>query len=182
MGKEYKIADIHFDHDKPFINEDRGFSNIKEYNEGMIDIINSIIKPGDRVTHLGDFSWSNPEKFLEKLNGKWAFVEGNHDKGLYQSIRNLKQFDGYYKGFVDAKYNEQYYTECHYPMICWNKSHYNAWLLYGHVHGKVLPLLGKTLDVSPVLSHLQPYEMEEITEIMKTKPNNWDLIERLINK
>ena len=35
---------------------------------------------------------------------------------------------------------------------------------------------GKMLDVAPTAEHMFPYSEKEIEEIMKTLPNNWDLI------
>jgi len=63
-------------------------------------------------------------------------------------------------------------------MISWNRSHYNSLNLYGHVHNKKIPIDGKMFDVCPKKDHMYPYSLDEIIDIMESKPNNWDYIER----
>jgi calcineurin-like phosphoesterase family protein len=61
-----------------------GFRDVDHMDEFMMDNWNSVVKPGDKVYHLGDVvggsnqvTWM--EKNFTKLNGKKRLVVGNHD-------------------------------------------------------------------------------------------------------
>jgi len=43
---------------------------------------------------------------------------------------------------------------------------------------KKIPISGKMIDVCPKKDHMYPYSLGEIIDIMESKPNNWDYIER----
>ena len=61
----------------------RPFSTVEEMDEALIDNWNSVVKPGDKVYHLGDVTFGNKENYIEnihkKLNGKKRLIVGNHD-------------------------------------------------------------------------------------------------------
>lgn len=175
----YFIADSHSGHDREFIYKQRGFNSIQEHDEALLDGINYTVKQTDTLYILGDIAWVNPVKFLNSIYCEHIFViKGNHDKDLYNQKGLLKRNITLCNELLDIKINGQKITLSHFPMISWEASHYNSWLIYGHVHGKKLPIDGKMFDVAPRKEHIQPYSFDEIVEIMKTKPNNWDYIKR----
>lgn len=62
----------------------RNFASADEMDEVMIERWNSVVKPGDKVYHLGDVvfghdkeSWMN--KNFPRLNGQKRLIVGNHD-------------------------------------------------------------------------------------------------------
>lgn len=58
------------------------FSSVDEMDEFMIERWNSVVKPYDKVYHLGDFFVGDRNKFLElrkRLHGKINLIIGNHD-------------------------------------------------------------------------------------------------------
>ena len=64
----YYIADTHFFHRS--LNEkmdQRGFDDIDQMNEYMIDQWNSKVRKNDEVVVLGDFSWGNAKETTEIL-------------------------------------------------------------------------------------------------------------------
>jgi calcineurin-like phosphoesterase family protein len=87
----YVISDTHFLHENILSFKDsatgklvRGdkFSSVDEMDEYMIDKWNSVVKPGDRVYHLGDVFMGDQEKFKKlfpKLAGQKRLIVGNHD-------------------------------------------------------------------------------------------------------
>ena len=90
------------------------------------------------VFHLGDFCFGKKDDWmnvLSQLNGaEIHLVKGNHDKtakqmvGLFSSISDIKEIKlKFYDEIIPV-------TLCHYPMLAWNRSHYGAWQLFGHVH------------------------------------------------
>jgi calcineurin-like phosphoesterase family protein len=60
----------------------RPFSSIGEMNEKILDRWNSVVKPGDKVYHLGDVTLGYADEFKSfwpKLNGSKRLIVGNHD-------------------------------------------------------------------------------------------------------
>jgi calcineurin-like phosphoesterase family protein len=62
-------------------------------------------------------------------------------------------------------------------MRTWHRSHYNAWLLYGHSHGR-LPPIGKSWDVGVDNNNFTPISFEQVKDIMKARPDNPNLVKR----
>jgi Predicted phosphoesterase or phosphohydrolase len=175
------IADTHFHH----VNKNGGiirycnrpFASIEEMDETIIQNWNAKIKPGDRVYHCGDFCWGNREEILKmtrRLRGHIILMEGNHD-----NIGDPKNygFSSKHK-LLEIKLNGKYITLCHYAMRVFNKSHFDAWALYGHSHG-TLPPEGKTWDVGVDYNNFEPLEFEELKRIMESRPHNFNWLERL---
>ena len=73
---------------------------------------------------------------------------------------------------------DNYITLCHYPMISWNKSHYNSWLLYGHVHNNEIPLKGKMMNVGVDVNNFYPVSFTQVKEYMNKQPNNYNYIKK----
>lgn len=79
-------ADTHFGHKGmiEFLREDgtklRPFSTIEEHDETIIQNWNNIIRPMDRVYHLGDCVINRRCLItLSRLNGRKKLIRGNHD-------------------------------------------------------------------------------------------------------
>ena len=178
--KNWIISDYHFGHDKPFIYGPRGFNNAYEHRESLIENHNNLIANNDRVYFLGDFCFDNNFDFyLNRLNGKFVFIEGNHDKDFFKYLKNANspKIESYNRGFIDIKLGEQPVTLCHFAMHSWNKSHFNSWHLYGHHHSKT-DFGGKTLNVSVDNLNNKPICEEELFEYMKNRPDNWDYLSK----
>ena len=47
-------SDLHFNHDKEFLYKPRGFHNVIEMNESIIEVYNKFISKDDIVYILGD--------------------------------------------------------------------------------------------------------------------------------
>lgn len=84
------ISDTHFNHENilKFKNFDgslqRNFDSISEMNELIIKNWNEVVKPEDKVYHLGDVIMGNHVEYdliLSRLNGKKRLILGNHDEG-----------------------------------------------------------------------------------------------------
>ena len=85
MAKDvWIISDTHWQHYNMIHKfKTRPFSTVEEMDEALIDNWNSVVKPGDKVYHLGDVTFGNKENYIEnihkKLNGKKRLIVGNHD-------------------------------------------------------------------------------------------------------
>lgn len=173
----YFMADTHIDHNADFVVKNNGFETVEEYNEAVIDGINYRVKKEDTLYLLGDVCWKDPFSFLRKINCQDVkIIRGNHDASLYKNKHLVPNNVTLLEDIIMINVEKQDIVLCHFPMICWNKSHWGSWLLYGHVHNKELPLKGKMFDVAPKKGYIQPYSFQQIKEIMKSLPNNWDLI------
>lgn len=96
------ISDTHFGHNNIIKYCDRPFKDIDEMDEKMIENWNRVVKPGDKVYHLGDVYMGSGERFLKKfarLNGRKRLVLGNHDdlkRNIDGKIRLGDLFDKIY--------------------------------------------------------------------------------------
>lgn len=91
MRDIWVISDTHFNHAGILTFNDYAgkpcrdkFTDVEDMNEQMITNWNSVVKPGDKVYHLGDVlfgmdkeGWMNTN--WNRLNGKKRLVVGNHD-------------------------------------------------------------------------------------------------------
>jgi calcineurin-like phosphoesterase family protein len=176
--KIWFYSDPHLDHDRDFIVEKRGFKNIQEHNEMLIQNFNSSVKEGDEVYCAGDWAWRNRLQFLNRFNGKFHFIKGNHDKGLFEEIKKSYKLLSFTEGYLDIFINKIPITICHFPMTRWEKSHYGAWHLFGHIHSNWCPVNGKIINISIDACQNKPVSFEEITEYMKNRSDNEDFIRR----
>lgn len=98
--KAFFTSDTHFCHNKDFIYGPRGFSNVNDHDEKIIENWNSVVGPNDNVIHLGDFlvgagsdSFKRGQEILFRLNGHIHFTWGNHNsyvKEIYkQTIKGI---------------------------------------------------------------------------------------------
>jgi calcineurin-like phosphoesterase family protein len=96
MSNIWVISDTHFQHENLLRFKDsegnlvRGhrFSSAKEMDDHMIDRWNNVVKPGDKVYHLGDVFFGDKESFQKlwpKLHGQKRLIVGNHDDIKYLS-------------------------------------------------------------------------------------------------
>jgi len=163
MSKIFFTADTHFDHANIIKYSNRPYRNVNEMNESIINNWNSIVKPEDTVYHLGDFSFGNPRKFIDRLNGKILFIKGSHDKYIEAPYLRIINPDG----LKDEYGNSRYITLCHYSMRSWDKSHYASWCLFGHHHGSLEPY-GLSFDVGVDCWNFFPVSLEQIDKKMST--------------
>lgn len=134
-------SDWHFGHNKPFLYESRGFTNIRDHDNKLIEWHNLLVKPDDEVWVLGDLTLGDLDHGLEciaRMNGKLHIVRGNHDTdrriSAYLQLPNVYEvIDGKY-----LKYKKYHFYLSHYPTITSNmdeKSPHQVTIsLYGHTH------------------------------------------------
>lgn len=81
MGEIYFTSDTHFCHNQDFLYEPRGFTNVNDMNEAIVENWNKIVKPDDEVWHLGDMALGDIDdacKYINQLNGTIRWIRGNH--------------------------------------------------------------------------------------------------------
>ena len=96
--KTFFTSDLHFGHNKDFLYKPRGFDNIEEHDDTVIENWNSVVSKDDTVYVLGDIMMGNDTensiRKLNRLNGNIIILLGNHDTNNklieYAKCRNVK--------------------------------------------------------------------------------------------
>lgn len=165
-GEIFTISDLHFGHKnsiprykRPFLQSDPG-----EMNRILIRNWNWTVKETDTVFFLGDLAYMSldpAEYYLNQLNGKISFLEGNHDP---------------YRPFMShcllMRYREIPYLFIHDPEELIRP--FDGWVIHGHVHNKDLtryPFFNpktKTINVSAEMIGYRPIPMSEIDDLVRT--------------
>ena len=162
-------ADFHLGHANIIKYCNRPFTSVEEMDEEIIKRFNSVVTSKDITIHAGDFTLAKKEiayKYVQRLNGQNIFLKGSHDywlKGTHHHEIWEKLIDG------------TYVVVGHYSMRVWPRSHYGSFNLFGHSHGKLEPI-GKQWDVGVDTNDFYPYSFDQIKEIMKSRPDNLNLI------
>lgn len=81
---DFVISDTHFYHTNIIRYCDRPFANAEEMDETIIANWNRVVRPTDRVYHLGDFAYGRGSVeripyYRGRLNGEIVLFKGNHD-------------------------------------------------------------------------------------------------------
>ena len=180
------ISDTHFNHNRAFIYEKRGYTNIFEHDANIIDRWNKKVTNADTVIHCGDFMFGEGglekiTRYFESLNFKTLILlPGNHHAGLKQWIdaHGIEHLLGDKEIYIVPNYIEliicgQPIVVCHYPISSWNGMAQKTIQISGHCHnsfpGSQLDNKeGKILDVG-IETVKEPQSFAEIMVIMSTK-------------
>jgi calcineurin-like phosphoesterase family protein len=172
MPETYFIGDTHFGHKNiiEFEKYYRPFANIEEHNEELIKRWNSVVKPADKVYHLGDFCFGRKNiPIAGRLNGHKYLVMGNHDH--YKAEEYLAYFEDLYGVW--------HYKKCVLSHVPIHPTHIpdRWWInIHGHLHSREVTKLhyGKTdmpderyFNVSAERINLTPISWDEIYEQRK---------------
>jgi calcineurin-like phosphoesterase family protein len=172
-------SDTHFNHSGIIEYCKRPFDCVTDMNEWIIKEWNKQIKHNDTVYHLGDFGFGKLDdikKIRYRLKGKIHLILGNH---CYKN--KIKRLSDCFSSISDLKtinINRQKIVLCYYSMNVWDSSHYNSWHLYGHSHG-TYQNRGKSFDVGVDCHDYKPINYDQVIEIMKTKPDNYNWCKEL---
>lgn len=134
-------SDLHFNHDKPFVWEPRGFQSVEEMNKAIIKNFNKVVDPNDTVYILGDCmlgqDHSNGINLLYQLNGIKYIAYGNHDTDTrIDRYINSKLFMDVTLGYR-LKYKGITFILSHYPQLVANQGKEQPiWSIHGHTHSK----------------------------------------------
>lgn len=178
-------SDWHLGHDNVMKFSRRPFSNISEMNERIVSNVLSVLRPGDDLYFLGDLAWRrfNLDGFFDRWprNVNFHWILGNHDKNWTPFKSKCASISDMGKTSIDGNT----VILCHYPMLTWNRSHYDSWMLFGHHHENshgtaelASKATGKMLNVNVEFNNFLPYSEKEVAAFMEKRPRNWDFISR----
>ena len=102
MANIFVISDTHFGHANilTFKNPDgsplRDFYYIEEMDEHIIQRWNEVVRPCDKVYHLGDVTMDRKDvSVMKRLNGHKRLVRGNHDAaGTREYLKYIEEIYG----------------------------------------------------------------------------------------
>lgn len=85
------VSDTHFCHKNIIQYCNRPFKDVDEMDEALVHNWNKVVKPQDKVYHLGDVYMGGPHRdrinsILFNLNGHKRLILGNHDNGKDQIL------------------------------------------------------------------------------------------------
>lgn len=131
------ISDTHFGHANmiTFVNYDgtrmRPFNSVEECDELMIENWNKIVKPTDRIYHLGDvvYKCKNRDEIMQRLNGEKVLIKGNHDRD------QLGWYMKYFKDIRGTHHIDGNYLLGHFPIHSDSKGRFVR-QLHGHIHAQ----------------------------------------------
>lgn len=175
-------SDWHLSHKNIMKYSKRPFETVEEMNDEILLNYNRKVKKNDDVYILGDFSFrlATAEEFLQSMNGNIHFILGNHDRRIKQILRKYCVF---VTDFHELKTEGKNITLCHYPLYSYNKSHFNAYSLYGHHHSDVSSIVqGKRMNVGVDQNNFQPISFEDVESYMANRENNWDYIPKKMRR
>jgi calcineurin-like phosphoesterase family protein len=173
MSDIYFISDTHFSHANilTFKREDgtplRAFKDVQEMDETIIANWNSVVRPQDKIYHLGDICMNKRSlSLLSRLNGHKRLVRGNHDAETAKLY--LEYFDDVYGVRVFAK---EKFICSHIPI---HPASLSRWKLnvHGHLHSNIVRLPDSSPDkrymnVSVEQINYTPISMDTILEYIE---------------
>ena len=179
-------SDWHLGHENVMKFSDRPFKDINHMNESIISNMISAVRPGAELFFIGDLAWrrSALDSFFDRWpkNVNFPWILGNHDKHWQPFKKKCASIGDMKKTKVGSGH---VIIMCHYPMLTWDKSHYNSWQLFGHHHqhshgtDKLDQMIqGKMMNVNIEWNNFMPYSESEIIKIMDKKPDNWNLVRK----
>lgn len=175
MAEIYFTSDTHFFH-KNLIHFEGGrreFSCVEEMNETMVSRWNGIVRPQDKIYHLGDVAFAGDhelDQLLSRLNGHKRLIVGNHDK-IKNSVLQ-KHFEKI-ELWTGGRFKHLGFIGSHVPI---HPDHFGKWLLnvHGHTHRRFV-LAKYSTPGSPIKSPDSRY-MNVCVEQTNYTPIHVDLI------
>lgn len=173
-------SDWHLDHANIIKYTKRPFVDVDEMEKTIVENFFAAIKSGDSVYHLGDFCFSKDTflRFTQRFEREYGktvnfhFIEGNHDAKIK---KRMMEWATSFSQIKTIKPEKQKIVLCHYPMLSFPSSHYNAWQLYGHHHTPVkLEIIGKQMNVGVDLHNFNPVSINDVKKYMESQPDNWN--------
>ena len=129
----YYFSDMHFGHNNIIRFDGRPFTDTEQMREAIINNWNERVKDEDTVYVLGDAFFKGEAasiEIMERLNGHKHLIRGNHDRVRGKLSLHWDAINDY----DEIKDGEYQVVLSHYPMMFYNRQHYGAVMLYGHVH------------------------------------------------
>lgn len=148
------ISDLHLGHDAVRVGKRAEyFSSLKEWEDGILDAINTQTKKGDILYILGDLCFKDLPYWRTRIKCKETWlIRGNHDPSTKICT---EVFGNKFRDTCTTKLGDTPCWLSHYAHAFWPGSHRGTYHLYGHCHGQREDTLDswmperKSLEVCP---------------------------------
>lgn len=168
MSRIFLISDTHFGHAGmcQFLDSQgqkiRPFTDPVQMDSVMIDRWNAIVKPKDKVYHLGDVVINRKHlNVLQVLNGEKVLIKGNHD------IFKLKEYSIHFKDIRATHRLANRLLLSHYPVHRDSLGH--LFNVHGHLHHRSVMLGDKAdpryINVCVEKINYTPISLESVLEM-----------------
>lgn len=132
-------SDWHLGHSNVIKHCNRPFANADEMDSILINNLNEVAGPDDRVFNLGDVAFHCDLAKLQHYRSRMVcknilVILGNHD--VKNKANLVKCFNILPAEYMYEKQDYRIVLN-HYAMRVWPHSHHGAGHLYGHSHGKL---------------------------------------------
>lgn len=184
MSNTFIVSDTHFGHSGAvkFLRTDgtklRPWDNTEEMDEALVENWNKVVRPKDKVIHLGDVVINRRAlPTCARLNGTKYLVKGNHD------VFRLDEYTPYFKDIYGCKQHDDYILT-HIP-VHENQLYRFKGNIHGHMHD--LCVRKEVIDGSWYGKHMEdderyfcasverinytPIAWEEVKKIMEGRGN-----------
>ena len=170
MANIFVISDTHFGHKNilNFKNAEgqslRVFEDVNQMNEHMIERWNSVVRPEDKIYHLGDLIVKGDDwALLGRLQGHKRLILGNHD------YPNMRLYQPYFEDIYSTRLLDKLLLS-HIPIhpLSLGKAIANV---HGHVHNNVKPdHFGKQyVNVSVEVVDYTPVAWEDLKQLVQER-------------
>lgn len=169
----------------------RPFQTVDDHDKTLVENINKTVGVNDILFCLGDWSFgayktgenvTNIKKFREAINCKNVHLTfGNHDTEVLKNERGVQELFSSVNSYLEiyvieqpSSQNEKPFKQkivlSHYSHRVWNGMHNSSWHLFGHSHGCLKNIEGKTMDCGfDTHKEFRPYSYQEIKDILSLK-------------
>lgn len=172
MSKRYFTADWHLCSNLVNSVYNRPYADATQMNDSLIANCNNLVSENDILLHLGDFiiygneagyvnEKINPTLFINKINGTFINIEGNHDS------KNKMKSAGW---FIQTRLGNTFrdVSMAHYPS--YDKKIKNllkpGWIhLCGHVHNSWKYYIDTELDVLNINVGVDVWDYKPVSEL-----------------
>ena len=143
IGRQFVIADTHFNDANIIRFCNRPFSSVEDMNTSLIDNWNSVVEPHDTVWILGDFfKFTNVvdrdfNDIVNQLHGHKNLIKGNHDIESDSFYKSYFEFYSTYPILLNG-----FFLLSHEPLQLSETTPY--FNIYGHVHNDMKYVDNKT--------------------------------------
>lgn len=172
---DWLISDTHWFHrgiiemcNRPF-RDAAGAPDVRAMNEALQANWNAVVRPKDRVFHLGDFAhragdYADLLKLFRSLNGVKTLIRGNHDGRETLALPWAETHE-----MLSTTVDSTKVVLCHYGMRDWPGRRRGVLQLYGHSHGR-LPGNNQSMDIGVDVMGWSPVRVDQIKAVMASLP------------
>ena len=177
-------SDWHLGHKNIITYSHRPFRDVAHMNEELIERHNALVKPGDLVYDIGDFSMNEKvvESAMKRLHGRRVLIPGNHDR-CYRKHRNYTRWEQQYIAWGFAEVRQAHEIQMagqsiridHMPYVederhAQRYAEYRPvddgrWLIHGHCHSKPdARFRGHQIDVGVDGNAYRPVHCDQVEQ------------------